>query len=157
MATQVMALDITSPAFKDGERIPVKYTADGDDMSPPLNWSRVENASEYVLICDDPDAPGGTFTHWIMYNIPSGFTSLPAGVRQEEELDYGAIQSKNSMGNPGYNGPSPPPGKPHRYIFKLYALDARLNLPAGITKDQLLTAMKGHVIAEGSLTGIYGR
>ena len=152
-----MALEVTSPAFKDGERIPVKYTADGDDMSPPLSWSRAENVSEYVLICDDPDAPGGTFTHWIMYNIPSGFTSLPAGVRQEEEPDYGAIQTKNSMGNVGYNGPSPPPGKPHHYIFKLYALDAKLNLTPGMTKNQLLTAMKGHVIAEGNLTGMYGR
>ncbi|WP_424357689.1 YbhB/YbcL family Raf kinase inhibitor-like protein [Methanocella sp. MCL-LM] len=157
MATQVMALEVTSPAFKDGETIPAKYTADGDDMSPPLSWSAAENVSEYVLICDDPDAPGGIFTHWIIYNIPSGFTSLPAGVRQEEELDNGAIQTKNSMGNIGYNGPSPPPGKPHRYIFKLYALDAKLNLTPGMTKNQLLTAMKEHVIAEGSLTGIYGR
>lgn len=157
MATQVMALEVTSPAFKDGERIPVKYTADGDDMSPPLNWSQVSGVREQVLICDDPDAPGGTFTHWIMYNIPSGFTSLPAGVRQEEELDNGAVQTLNSFGKIGYNGPAPPKGKPHRYIFHLYALDVKMDLPSGITKEQLLEAMKGHVIAEGTLTGMYGR
>ena len=157
MAIQVSALDVTSPAFKDGGRIPVKYTADGDDMSPPLNWSQVKDVSEYALICDDPDAPSGLFTHWVMYNIPSGYTGLPDGVRQEEELDDKTMQGLNSMGKIGYNGPSPPPGKPHRYMFKVYALDTKLNLPPGITRDKLLTAIKDHVITEGTLTGMYGR
>lgn len=157
MAIQVSSLEVTSPAFKDGGRIPVKYTADGDDMSPPLNWSQVQDVSEYALICDDPDASSGIFTHWVMYNIPSGYTGLPAGVRQEEELDDKTMQGLNHFDKIGYGGPSPPPGKPHRYMFKVYALDAKLNLPPGITRDKLLAAMKDHVITEGTLTGMYGR
>lgn len=157
MALQVMTIEVTSPAFKDGDRMPVKYTADGDDMSPPLNWPQVSGVREWTLICDDPDAPGGTFTHWVMYNIPSGYTGLPDGITQDRQLDDGSMQGMTSFGKIGYGGPSPPPGKPHRYIFKVYALDAKMDLPPGITKQQLLDAMKGHVIAEGSLTGMYGR
>lgn len=158
MARQVTAMDVTSPAFQDGGRIPVKYTADGDDMSPAINWSHApEGTGQFVLICDDPDAPSGTFTHWVIYGIYGNKTGLPEGVPQIEELDDRSMQGVNSFGKIGYGGPAPPKGKPHRYIFKLYALDARMDLPAGIAKDKLLKAMEGHVIAEGTLTGLYGR
>ncbi|HEY3272905.1 MAG TPA: YbhB/YbcL family Raf kinase inhibitor-like protein [Methanocella sp.] len=151
-------MDVTSPAFKDNERIPVKFTADGDDMSPPLKWAdRPEGVTEYALIVEDPDAPGGTFTHWVIYGIPGSYDHLDDGVPQVEELDNGAMQGPNSMGKPGYMGPSPPKGKPHRYIFTLYALDAKLDLPAGISKDDLRKAIQGHIISEGQITGIYGR
>jgi Raf kinase inhibitor-like YbhB/YbcL family protein len=151
-------LSVTSPVFKDNGRIPVKYTADGDDMSPPLTWTDIpEGVSEYALIVEDPDAPGGTFTHWVIYGLPGSYDHLDDGVPQVEELDNGAMQGPNSMGKIGYMGPSPPRGKPHRYIFTLYALDAKMDLPAGITKEELRSAMQGHIISEGKLTGIYGR
>jgi len=158
MARQVTALEVTSTAFKDGDRIPVKYTGDGDDISPPLNWSHgTGNISEFAIICDDPDAPSGVFTHWVIYGIPGGYTGLPDGVPQVAELDDRSMQGKNSFGNIGYNGPAPPKGKPHHYNFTVYALDAKMDLPSGITKSQLLAAMKGHVIAQGTLTGLYAR
>jgi hypothetical protein len=151
-------LNVTSPAFNDGQRIPAKYTADGDDMSPPLKWADIpEGVSEYALIVDDPDAPGGTFTHWVIYGIPGSYDHLDDGVPQVEELDNGAMQGPNHMGKIGYNGPSPPRGKPHRYIFTLYAIDAKLDLPAGISKEELKKAMQGHIMSEGKLTGTYGR
>jgi Raf kinase inhibitor-like YbhB/YbcL family protein len=151
-------LSVTSPAFKDGQRIPVKYTADGDDMSPPLTWTDIpEGVTEYALIADDPDAPGGTFTHWVIYGIPGDYGHLADGITQISELDNGAMQGKNSFGRIGYGGPSPPKGKPHRYVFTLYAIDAKLDLPAGITKEELKKAMQGHIMSEGKLTGLYGR
>lgn len=158
MEQMTYQLSVTSPAFKDNQRIPVKYTADGDDMSPPLKWADIpEGVAEYALIVDDPDAPGGVFTHWVIYGIPGSYDHLDSGVPQVEELDNGAMQGLNTRGKPGYMGPSPPKGKPHRYIFTLYALDAKLDLPAGISKDDLKKAMQGHIISEGKLTGIYGR
>jgi Raf kinase inhibitor-like YbhB/YbcL family protein len=158
MEQMTYQLSVTSPAFKDNERIPVKYTADGDDMSPPLRWSDVpEGVTQYALIVEDPDAPRGTVTHWVMYGIPGNYDHLDDGVPQVEELDNGAMQGLNTHGKPGYMGPSPPKGKPHRYIFTLYALDAKLDLPAGIAKDDLKKAMQGHIISEGKLTGLYGR
>jgi Raf kinase inhibitor-like YbhB/YbcL family protein len=151
-------LSVRSSAFGDNQRIPVKYTADGDDMSPPLQWSEIpEGVAEYALIVEDPDAPRGTVTHWVIYGIPGSYDHLDDGVPQVEELDNGAMQGKNTRGEIGYMGPSPPKGKPHRYKFTLYALDAKLNLPAGITKEELQKAMQGHIISEGELTGIYGR
>ncbi len=151
-------LSVTSPAFTDNGRIPAKFTADGDDMSPPLQWSGApDGVTQYAIIVDDPDAPGGVFTHWVIYGIPGSYDHLDAGVRQESELDNGAMQGPNHMGNIGYNGPSPPKGKPHRYIFTVYALDAKLDLPAGTSKEELIKAMQGHIISEGKLTGLYGR
>jgi Raf kinase inhibitor-like YbhB/YbcL family protein len=158
MESKAKQLSVTSPAFRDGERIPVRYTADGDNMSPPLQWSgSPAGVSEYAVICEDPDAPGGTFTHWVIYGIPGSYDRLDAGVRQEVELDNGAMQGPNSDDTTGYTGPSPPPGKPHRYQFKVYALSAKLDLPAGITKDELQKAMSGYVVAQGTITGLYGR
>ncbi|MGE5548889.1 MAG: YbhB/YbcL family Raf kinase inhibitor-like protein [Bacillota bacterium] len=158
MMLEIIEMDVTSPDFRNGERMPVKYTADGYDMSPPLRWSGApEGTAEFAVICDDPDAPGGTFTHWVIYKIPGNYDRLDEGIMQVAELDNGAMQGKNSFGRIGYGGPSPPKGKPHRYIFTVYALDAKLDLPAGITKDQLQRAMQGHVIGMGKLIGLYGR
>ena len=151
-------LSVTSPAFEDNGRMPARYTADGDDLSPPLQWADApDGVAEYALIVEDPDAPGGTFTHWVIYGIPGNYDHLDDGIMQISELDNGAMQGKNSFGQIGYGGPSPPKGKPHRYIFTLYGLDAKLDLPAGIAKEELKKAMRGHIVTEGRITGIYGR
>jgi Raf kinase inhibitor-like YbhB/YbcL family protein len=153
-----MKLTVGSPAFMQGDRIPAKYTCDGEDVSPPLNWSSGPAATEsYALIVDDPDAPGGSFTHWLMYNVPPNVTRLEEHVTALERLGDGTLQGKNSYGRVGYGGPCPPPGKPHHYRFNVYALDTRLMLGPGASKDSLMTAMRGHVLAQGELTGIYGR
>jgi Raf kinase inhibitor-like YbhB/YbcL family protein len=156
--TTYCQLNVTSPAFKDNEWIPVKYTADGDNMSPPLHWSGMpQGVREYAIIADDPDAPHGTFTHWVIYGIPGSYDYLDDGIMQVSELDNGAMQGKNSMRTIGYTGPAPPKGKPHHYIFTVYALDAKLDLPAGITRDELRKAIQGHIMCEGKITGLYGR
>lgn len=158
MEPKVEQLYLTSPAFRDNDRIPARYTGDGDDMSPPLQWSHApEGVAEYAVICEDPDAPGGTFIHWVMYNIPPGYDRLDEGIRQEAELDNGAMQGRNDFGNIGYGGPAPPKGKPHHYEFTVYALGEKLNLPPGIARDELVRAMEGHVMAKGKVTGLYGR
>jgi Raf kinase inhibitor-like YbhB/YbcL family protein len=110
-----------------------------------------------ALICEDPDAPRGIFTHWVLFNVPAASRELNQGVSQETALPSGTAQGANDFGKVGYGGPAPPRGKPHRYFFKLFALDKRLDLQAGVTRDQLLKAMKGHVLAEGQLMGKYGR
>jgi Raf kinase inhibitor-like YbhB/YbcL family protein len=153
-----VALQITSPAFADGERIPVKHTADGHDVSPELRWGGLPpNTQSIALVCEDPDAPRGIWTHWVLFNLPPDKTMLAEGVSTEKELPDGTRQGKNDFGKIGYGGPSPPKGKPHRYYFKLYALDTKLNLSAGATRQQLLDAIKGHLVAEGQLMGQYGR
>lgn len=158
MVIQVSALELSSNSFRNGKRIPAKYTADGDNMSPSVYWSSAPpETSEFALICDDPDAIGGTFTHWAIYSIPAPYEGLHDGVPQVQELDNLVMQGLNSAGKIGYTGPAPPPGKVHHYRFHVYALDARLGLPAGITKMELLAAMRGHVIAEGEIVGLYGR
>ncbi len=154
-----MNLVISSTAFPDGQPITKKYTGDGADASPPLRWEGVPaNASSLALIGDDPDAPRGTWTHWVVFNLPPEVHELPEGVSPQNELPNGAAQGVNDFGKVGYGGPAPPPGKPHRYFFRLYALDTRLNLtPGRATRQQLLEAMKGHVLAEGLIMGTYGR
>lgn len=153
-----MSLELTSTAFQVGETIPKKYTGDGADRSPPLAWSEPPSGTKSLaLICDDPDAPRGTWVHWVLFNLPSETRELVEGVPTSETLDNGAKQGKNDFGNIGYGGPAPLKGKPHRYFFKLCALDAILNLPAGATKAQLVGAMTGHILAEGQLMGTYGR
>ncbi|MDK2373095.1 MAG: YbhB/YbcL family Raf kinase inhibitor-like protein [Candidatus Korarchaeota archaeon] len=143
--------------FANGERIPIKYTCDGEDISPPLSWEgQPEGVVSYVLIVEDPDAPIGTFTHWVMYNIPGKMTSLPEGVPKQKETELG-MQGINDFRRVGYGGPCPPPGKPHRYFFKLYALDSTLDLPPGARKRDVIEAMKGHVLAQSQIMGIYGR
>lgn len=154
----MMKLSVSSPEFAQGDRIPVKYTCDGEDVSPPIYWNKGPAATQsYALIADDPDAPRGTFTHWVMYNIPSGVTRLEEYVTAVDRLDDGTMQGKNSYDKLGYGGPCPPPGKPHRYRFNVYALDSRIDLGPGASKDDLLKAMNGHVLAQGELMGTYGR
>ena len=153
-----MTLQLTSSAFGEGQTIPAKHTGDGQDTSPPLAWSNPPaGTTSFALICDDPDAPRGTWVHWVLFNLPGDLHELKEGVPAEGTLGNGARQGKNDFGNLGYGGPAPPRGKPHRYFFKLYALDTKLDLPAGATKNQLLAAMKGHALAEGQLMGKYQR
>ena len=153
-----MTVQVTSSAFTDGAAVPEKYTADGQDVSPPLAWSGVpEGAKSIALICDDPDAPGRTWVHWVLYGLPATATGLPEGVPTTPTTPQGAKQGTNSWPRMGYGGPSPPPGKPHRYVFKVYALDSVPDLAPGAKKEALLRAMEGHILAEGHLTGTYGR
>ncbi|MFA6915688.1 MAG: YbhB/YbcL family Raf kinase inhibitor-like protein [Parachlamydiales bacterium] len=144
-------MQLKSEAFHNGDIIPKRYTADAENISPPLS---IENAphdtKSFVLIVDDPDAPRGTFDHWIIWNIPSTSTNLHEGFNLQS-------QGTNSYGYQVWNGPSPPPGKPHRYFFKLYALDATLNLSKGAKKQAVEEAMEGHIIAKSELIGIYQR
>ena len=152
-----MTIQVESAAFKEGESIPAKYTCDGEDLSPGLSWTAPpEETESLALICDDPDAPVGTWVHWVIYNIPADTGALPEGVPTEKEVLTGAIQGKNDWGKIGYGGPCPPGGT-HRYFFKLYALDGKLALEPGATKKELLAAMEGHVLARGQLMGTYKR
>ncbi len=153
-----MVLTVSSSAFQEGDRIPTKYTCEGQDVSPPLAWSEPPvGARSFALIVDDPDAPGGVFTHWVLFNIPPDSRELPEAIPTQGELPSGALQGKNDFGKTGYGGPCPPPGRPHRYQFTLYALDQPLDLKRGISKKQLLSTMQGHILAQGQLTGTYQR
>jgi Raf kinase inhibitor-like YbhB/YbcL family protein len=153
-----MAFTLTTKAFKNEGVIPAKYTADGADVSPELTWSNAPQAvKSYALIMDDPDAPHGTWVHWVLYNIPPNVHELPEGVPTTETLSNGAKQGVSSYKTLGYGGPNPPPGKPHRYFFKLYALDSMLNLAPGATKQELEEAMQGHIIGETVIMAKYGR
>lgn len=150
---------ITSPAFAHGRSIPVEFTGDGRDRSPELSWTGAPAGTKsFMLICDDPDAPVGTWVHWVVYNINPKLKALPKGVPQaptDEERHL--AQGLNSWKKVGYNGPAPPPGKPHRYFFKLYALDAVLDLPASPTKADVLKAATGHVLGKAAIMGTYQR
>jgi Raf kinase inhibitor-like YbhB/YbcL family protein len=153
-----MALELTSTAFQEGATIPEQYTADGHNVSPPLKWQNPPAGTRSLaLICEDPDAPRGTFTHWVAFNLPAESRELPEGIPPEATLPIGLAQGTNDFGRAGYGGPKPPPGKPHRYVFKLYALDRPLDMQPGATKAQLLAAMKGHVLGEAQLQGTYAR
>ena len=153
-----MKIELSSTAFGEGENIPKRYTGDGADVSPPLRWSEPPPGTEsFALICDDPDAPRGTWVHWVLFDLPGDRRELGEAVPAEEVLPGGGKQGKNDFGKVGYGGPAPPRGKPHRYFFKLYALDTTLGLDPGVTKDRLVAAMEGHVLAEGQLMGRYGR
>ncbi len=152
-----MDIKIKSPAFVPGGKIPGKYTCDGMDISPPLAWtSGPEGTKTFALICDDPDAPMGTWVHWVLFNLPADIIELRENVPPERELESGAKQGMNDFRKIGYGGPCPPGGT-HRYYFKLYALDSEINLEAGATKSELLKAMEGHILAEGQLMGRYER
>jgi Raf kinase inhibitor-like YbhB/YbcL family protein len=152
-----MALRVQSPAFFEGGQIPRSYTCDGKDVSPPLSWSGVpEGAKSLALICDDPDAPGKTWVHWVLFNLPPRIEGLPEGVPARTSVSGGGVQGTNDFRKVGYGGPCPPRGT-HRYMFKLYALDAELALPAGATKAELEGASEGHVLGQATLTGKYSR
>jgi hypothetical protein len=152
-----MALKLTSPAFPEGGAIPKQYTCDGKDVSPPLAWSDVPAATKgFALICDDPDAPAAVWVHWVAYGLPASSTGLPEAVPARDEITGGGLQGKNDFRKTGYGGPCPPGGT-HRYVFTVYALDSDVTLAAGATKAQLLAAVRGHVLAEGKLTGKYSR
>ncbi len=153
-----MAFTISSPAFQEGEDIPTSYTCDGKDISPEIAWTGApEGTRSFALICDDPDAPAGTWVHWVVYNIPSQSKGFPKGIPAIKELPDGTRQGINDFHRVGYGGPCPPKGPAHRYFFKLYALDTKLDLSPGATKRQLLSAIKGHVLGEAHLMGKYRR
>ncbi len=153
-----MTIDLSSPAFAAGAPIPQKYTCDGANVSPPLEWRGVPGgARQIVLICDDPDAPAGTWVHWVLYCLDASFSNLPEGVPARDVLDDGACQGMNDFKKVGYGGPCPPRGKPHRYFFRIYALDAELALKSGARRADVDRAMQGHVIGRGELMGTYQR
>lgn len=152
-----MALKIESTVFEEGKPIPRRYTCDGVNVSPPLQWGPLsENTESIALICEDPDAPGGLWTHWVIFNLPPDTGSLPERVMEREILENGAVQGINDFGNVGYRGPCPPGGT-HRYYFKIYALDVKIDLTALITRKELLKAMEGHIIDQGQTMGVYSR
>ena len=148
---------ISSTSFADGSPIPKRYTCDGEDVSPPLAWTGLPNGTKSLaLICDDPDAPRGTWTHWVLFNIPANVKELRPNIPPERTIENGATHGMNDFRELGYGGPCPPRGM-HRYYFKLYALDTHVNLDSGITRGQLLKAMEGHILGVGQLMGTYKR
>lgn len=152
-----MSVQVTSTAFGEGEMIPEQYTCDGVDISPPLSWDAASaDVKTYALITDDPDAPGKTWVHWVLFNLPASIAELPENVPHQRMLANGAKQGINDSDKTGYSGPCPPSGT-HRYYFKVYALDTEIDMEPGVTKAQLLDAMDGHILAEGSLMGRYSK
>lgn len=153
-----MAMTLRSPGFKEGETIPKEYTCEGADKSPALKWDDVpEGTQSFVVIMDDPDAPVGTWDHWVLFDLPADARDLSEALSTDAELSSGAKQGLNSWKRHGYGGPCPPPGTPHRYFFKLYALDKKLGLPAASRKFDVEKAMKGHVLGEAKVMGKYQR
>jgi Raf kinase inhibitor-like YbhB/YbcL family protein len=153
-----MAFTLRSAAFEPGSRIPQSYTCDGRDVSPPLRWNDTPPGTKsFALICDDPDAPMGTWVHWVLYNIPADTDRLPEALPSSGQLEGGALQGGNDFGGTGYGGPCPPRGKPHRYYFRLYALDRVLSVAPGLTKKALLQKMEGHILESAEFHGVYGR
>ncbi len=151
-------LTLESSAFDNGTPIPAKHTWDTEGLSPPLKWgSPPEGTQSWALICDDPDAPMGTWVHWVLFNLPAEARELPEGLPTDGELETGGRQGKNDFARLGYGGPCPPHGKRHRYVFRLYALDTSLTLDPGASKSDVLKAMEGHVLGQGELMGTYSR
>jgi Raf kinase inhibitor-like YbhB/YbcL family protein len=152
-----MNIRVTSSAFSQGGNIPSKYSCDGNDISPPISWSKgPDGTKSYALIADDPDAPMGTWVHWVIYNVPPSITSLPENVPKSPEGIEDSVQGINDFKRHGYSGPCPPGGT-HRYSFKVYALDTILKAEAGLTKKKLLKIMEGHILGQGELMGTYSR
>ncbi len=153
-----MAFTLSTTAFAEGGSIPARYTCDGANLSPALSWKDVPAGTQSLaLIADDPDAPVGTWTHWLLWNLPPQASFLPEAAPPAASLDNGARQGTNDFRRLGYGGPCPPPGKPHRYFFKLYALDTRLDLKPGAPRSALEQAMKGHILAQAAWMGTYER
>lgn len=151
-------MQLTSGAFAEGARIPAKYTYDGSNISPPLKWTGVPaSARSLALIADDPDAPVGTWVHWVLYDLPPALAELPEDVPKSQTTLHGGKQGLNDFQSFGYGGPSPPRGKPHRYFFKLYALDTMLDLKPGATKKEVERAMDKHIVGQAQLIGTYQR
>lgn len=149
---------IKSSAFQNGGKIPIKYTCDSLDVSPSLSWTGAPaETKSFVIVCDDPDAPTGVFVHWVIFNIPKEKTGLEENTAQKGLLPEGTVQGKNDFGRNTYMGPCPPPGKPHRYFFKLYALDIKLPLGQQAKKSDVEKAMKDHILAETQIFGLYQR
>jgi hypothetical protein len=157
-ASPKMNFWMSSPVMEYGEEIPARHTCDGPDLSPALIWENVPaGARSLALISEDPDAPGGTWVHWVIYRLPPDATGLDAGVPTQPVLESGARQGLNDFGSTGYRGPCPPPGKAHRYFFRLYALDVEPELAPGASRAQLVRAMEGHVVGKAQLMGTYKR
>ena len=155
---KAMSLTLSSPSFSNGGNIDKKFTCDGADVSPELSWKEPPAGTKTLaLLVDDPDAPVGNWNHWTLWNLPGGSRGLLESVSKEARLPDGTQQGQNDFRKIGYNGPCPPPGKPHRYYFKLFALDTKLDLKPGTTKKDLEAAMKGHILAQGEWMGRYGR
>ena len=153
-----MSLDLKSDAFVNGQSIPVKYSCIGKNISPTLTWSDPPAGTQsFALIVDDPDAPMGTWVHWVLYDIPGSLSNLPQGISKTPTVPGFGTQGTNTSRKGYYNGPCPPRGKPHRYFFKLYALDTSLNLKPGANAADVEKAMRGHILAQGQLMGTYGR
>ncbi|MFC7048694.1 YbhB/YbcL family Raf kinase inhibitor-like protein [Emcibacter nanhaiensis] len=152
-------MQLASISFEPGQTVPSQYTCEGANISPELHWSDApENTQTFALITDDPDAPAGTWVHWVMYNIPADTGALPENLPKSETLENGIHQGRNDFPATGYGGPCPPRGHgPHRYFFKLYALDTVLELKKGVTKAELERAMQGHILAKAELMGLYER
>lgn len=153
-----MAFAISSIAFPNDTDIPKKFTCDGADVSPELSWTDAPSGTQsFALIADDPDAPAGTWTHWVLFNLPHATTSLGEGVSKIDELPGGERQGRNDFRKIGYNGPCPPPGKPHRYFFKIYALKGKLDLKPGASRQEVEQAMQSLVLAQAEWMGKYRR
>lgn len=151
-------MKLTSTAFQAGGEIPTKYTCSGADVSPALSWTDPpRDTQSFALIADDPDAPAGTWVHWVAYDLPASSRQLPEDVPKKDSIPAGGMQGQNDFRRIGYGGPCPPPGKPHRYFFKVYALDSKLNLKPGATKKEVEQAMQGHVLAQAELMGRFQR
>jgi Raf kinase inhibitor-like YbhB/YbcL family protein len=152
-----MAMTLTSDAFKEGDTIPAKHTCTGQGISPALKWNGApEKTASFALIGEDPDAPRGTFTHWVLFNVPAGVDNLPEGLPLKGQPYGSALQGKNDAGGLGSYGPCPPPGKAHKYYFKLFALDVMLGLKVGVSKAQVQEAFRGHILDEAQLMGLFG-
>jgi len=153
-----MSFQLSTTSFPPEGTIPKKYTCDGLDISPALSWSGAPAGTKsFALIVDDPDAPAGTWNHWLIWNLPPTQHQLSEGISKDPQLPDGVRQGLNDFHKPGYNGPCPPPGKPHRYYFRLFALDSDLQLKADPSRKDLESALKSHVLAETKLMGRYGR
>ncbi len=153
-----MALSLKSSTVEAGSTIPRIYTCDGRDISPPLRWENAPPGTKgFAMVCDDPDAPMGTWVHWVIYCIPADSDRLAEAIPATEKLENGTLQGSNDFGRIGYGGPCPPRGKPHRYFFRLYALDTELSIRSGLTKKALLKEIEGHVLETAQLYGVYGR
>ncbi len=149
---------VFSNSFKENSPIPLKFTCQGNDISPEISWGNIPKGTKsFALVMEDPDAPFGTFVHWVIYNIPGDYVGLKENVKKEEHIENGIAQGINDFGKTGYGGPCPPPGRAHRYFIKLYALDENLNLPAGLRANELMEKIKGHILSKTTYFGLYQR